>query len=233
MLRKLVPGLVIVAMLSIAFGVPLAFAQVTNTPPSSVGSPPLGGPVALPTPPASVTIVRRPPPPPFVQPVPCAGGGLGQVNPPPSALNPGSTDFRPGVCNPLNDPHPMLPWGDGQIGGERYGQVVRYWQNQPQTVSNVIFVGLAEESTTPEAAPPSSEPQPQSQPSTPSSPPSAPQAMLDTKLVRELRGQDVTVPASWIVETTRGYIHMPRWALQEVGGGRYQWVLVGAWFQPR
>jgi hypothetical protein len=128
----------------------------------------------------------------------------------------------------------MLPWGDGQIGGERYGQVIRYWQNQPQTVSNVIFVGPAEESTTPEAAPPSSEAQPESQPSTPSSSqPSAPQAVLDTKLVRELRGQDVTVPASWIVETTRGYVHMPRWALQEVGGGRYQWVLVGAWFQPR
>ena len=212
----------------------LALAQVTNTPPSSVGSPPPGGSVAVPTPPASVTMVRRPPTPPPPPLVPCQGGGLGQANSFAGLATPGTTQFAQGSCNPFDNPHPMLPWGDGQIGGQRYGQVIRYWENQPQTVSNVIFVALpAEESTTPEAVPPVPEAPPQSQPSPPQAQPSAPQAVLDGRLHRQLRGQDVTVPASWIVETTRGYIHMPRWALQEVGGGRYQWVLVGAWFQPR
>ena len=187
---------------------------------------PLGGALAQ-------TSVTLPPPPPPQIPPPLVIG-LGTPNPFATLANPGSTRFQQGVPNPQNNPHPMLPWGDGQIGGERYGQVIRYWQSQPETVSNVILVVPAAESATPEAAPPSSEPEPQNPPSTPSSsPPSAPQAVLDTKLVRELRGQDVTVPGSWIVETTRGYIHMPRWALQGVGGGRHQWVLVGAWFQPR
>jgi hypothetical protein len=49
----------------------------------------------------------------------------------------------------------------------------------------------------------------------------------------EPRKVSVTVPESWIIETTRGYIHMPRWVLRELGGGQYEWAWVGAWFQPR
>ena len=45
--------------------------------------------------------------------------------------------------------------------------------------------------------------------------------------------QDVTVPRLLDRRDHPGYVHMPRWALQEIGGGRYQWVLVGAWFQPK
>ena len=76
-----------------------------------------------------------------------------------------------------------------------------------------------------EASPPQTEP-PQGQPG-------PAQGALDAQAAKQPEGRSVTVPAYWIVETTRGYIHMPRWALQEVGGGRYQWVLVGAWFHPR
>jgi len=212
----------------------VAFAQVTNTPPSSVGSPSPGGPVAVQTPPASVSLARRPPTPPPPPLVPCQGGGLGQANSFAGLATPGTTDFRPGSCNPFDNPHPMLPWGDGQIGGERYGQVIRYWENQPKVVSDVIFVELpVEQPPTPEAVPPVPEPPAQNQPGTSQGQPSAPQAVLEGKLHTKPQKHDVTVPGSWIVETTRGYIHMPRWALQEVGGGRYQWVLIGAWFQPR
>jgi hypothetical protein len=112
----------------------------------------------------------------------------------------------------------MLPWGDGQIGGERYGQVVRYWEQNPQTVYSVVLVPLSEEEAKPEG-------DPQSQPEAPF------QGALEVKKQAEPR--DVTVPASLIVETTRGYLHMPRWVLQDVGGGRHQWAWVGAWFQPK
>lgn len=176
--------------------------------------------------------------PPVVTPpivLPPGGGGLGRPNPFSNTVPPASTPpFQTTIANPFNNPHPMLPWGDGQIGGERYGQVIRYWENHPQVVSNVIFIEMpVEEPAPPEAVPPVPEPPAQNQPSPPQAQPSAPQAVLGGKLHKQLRGEDVTVPRSWIVETTRGYVHMPRWALQEVGGGRYQWVLVGAWFQPR
>ena len=182
---------------------------------------------------SSVTI-----PPPVVTPpivLPPGGGGLGRPNPFANAVPPASTPpFQTTVANPFNNPHPMLPWGDGQIGGERYGQVIRYWENRPQVVTDVIFVELpAEQPPTPEAVPPVPEPPAQNEPGPSQGQPSAPQAILEGKLHTKPQTQDVTVPGSWIVETTRGYIHMPRWALQEVGGGRYQWVLVGAWFQPR
>jgi hypothetical protein len=227
MQRILTAGAFALALVSTSIGLALAQGTVTNTPPSGISVTP-NPPPLLTTPPSSVVIVRQPPPPPGVPIVPCTNGGLGTPNPFSSALNPGSADFRPGVCNPLNNPHPMLPWGDGQIGGERYGQVIRYWENQPQVVYNVIFVTPPAE----EAAPPPTEPEPQPQ-GEPSSQPSTPQGALDAKAARPPEGRSVTVPAYWIVETTRGYLHMPRWALQEVGGGRYQWVLVGAWFHPR
>lgn len=178
--------------------VPLALAAgPVSTPPGSVATPP-------PAPPPS-------PPPPT---------GLGTVNPFATLPNPGSTSFQPGVANPFDNPHPMLPWGDGQIGGQRYGPVVRYWQQQPEIVYSVVLVGLPEEE-------PTSGSEPQSQPGTPL------QGALVAKAKSQPKPQDVTVPGSWIAETTRGYVHMPRWALQEIGGGRYQWVLIGAWFQPK
>ena len=120
-----------------------------------------------------------------------------------------------------NDPHPMLPWGPGQIGGARYGPVIRYWEQQPQTVYGVVLVPIPQEEAKPEGEPPS---QP-SQPETPS------QGALEAR--KRAEPQDVTVPGSLIVETTRGFIHMPRWVLQETGGGRHQWAWVGAWFQPK
>jgi hypothetical protein len=106
------------------------------------------------------------------------------------------------------------------MGGERYGQVVRYWEQNPQTVYSVVLVPIPEE----EEAKPESEAQ--------RSPPETPiQGALEVK--RQPEPRDVTVPASLIVETTRGYLHMPRWVLQDVGGGRHQWAWVGAWFQPK
>jgi hypothetical protein len=192
--------ILVLVLASIPLGFALAAGQtVTNTPPSSVSIAP--APVVPPATP---------------------GTGLGQLNPFATLANPGNTSFQPGVPNPFDDPHPMLPWGPGQIGGERYGQVIRYWQNQPQTVYNVIFVVPP----TQESTPPQTEPQPQGQPG-------PPQGALDVQAAKQPEGRSVTVPAYWIVETTRGYVHMPRWALQEVGGGRYQWVRVSSWFQPR
>lgn len=230
---------------------------LTNTPPPNRFLPsspggfvtiqrPVAPPVLLPSPPTptplpstpggSVTFPSDTPPPPLfntgqpsvpiVFPVPPPPAtpqqGLGTPNDFATLATPGSTSFQPGVFNPFNNPHPMLPWGDGQIGGQRYGQVLRYWENQPQTVSNVRFEQAA--------APPQeldSNPQPQGQPGTPS-------GALSAKVVaKEPAPQSVTVPAYWIVETTRGYLHMPRWVLQEVGGGYYRWALVSGWFQPR
>lgn len=194
-MRELLAALVLVSSLVY---VPLALAA---------------GPVATPSPPSTVTIPTPPPPPPPL------GPGLGTPNPFATLGNPGSARFQPGVPNPQDNPHPMLPWGDGQIGGERYGQVVRYWEQQPQTVYSVLLVSISEEEAKPEG-------EPQSQPGTPT------QGALEVKAAK-LAPQDVTVPGSWIVETTRGYVHMPRWVLQEVGGGRHQWAVVGAWFQPK
>jgi len=220
---------------------------LTNTPPpnkflpSSPGgsvsiSRPVTPPILVPSPGGSVMIPTETPPPPLfnegqpsvpiVFPVPPPPAqpeqGLGTKNDFATLGTPGNTSFQPGVFNPFNNPHPMMPWGDGQIGGQRYGQVMRYWENQPQTVSNVRFEQAA--------APPqelNSNPQPQS-------PPSTPTGALGAKMVaKEPEPQSVTVPAYWIIETTRGYLHMPRWVLQEVGGGYYRWALVSGWFQPR
>jgi hypothetical protein len=192
----------------------------SSTPPGSSGT--ISGPVPPPplfnTPQPTVPLVI-----PVVTPPPAPGQGLGTPNDFATLANPGNTSFQPGVFNPFNNPHPMLPWGDGQIGGERFGQVIRYWENQPQTVYNVLFiVPAAQESSTSQP-----EPQSQVQPGAPS------QGALDVRMVREPEPQSVTVPAYWIIETTRGYLHMPRWVLQEVGGGRYRWALVSGWFQPR
>jgi hypothetical protein len=187
----------------------------------------------------SVTI-----PPPVVAPpivVPPSGFGLGTPNPFPNTVPPGSTPpFQTGIANPFNNPHPMLPWGDGQIGGERYGQVIRYWKQHPQVVENVIFVAaVPEEEARPEAKPqepPEVKPEgePQGQPAAPPATIRATgQGAVEARAAKAPQPQSVTVPDSWIVETTRGYIHMPRWVLQEVGGGLYQWAWVGAWFQPR
>ncbi len=195
-MRELLATLVLLGSLTY---VPLALAQgpsVTPTPPSQV-------PAQLPSP--------APPPAPL-------GPGLGSPNPFATLGNPGSTRFQPGLANPQSNPHPMLPWGDGQISGERYGPVIRYWEQQPQTVYSIVLVPVALEEAKPEA-------EPQSQPGTPT------QAALEAK--KQATPQDVTVPGSWIAETTRGYVHMPRWALQDIGGGRHRWVLVGAWFQPK
>lgn len=178
------------------------------------------------------TSVTLPPPAPGVPPAP--GPGLGTVNPFATLANPGSTRFQVGVPNPQNNPHPMLPWGDGQIGGERYGQVIRYWEQHPQVVENVILVALPEEEASPEARP--EEPPDTTREEQPKGQSAAPPALIraaDARVASAPRPQSVTVPGSWIVETTRGYIHMPRWVLQEVSGGRHQWALVGAWFQPR
>lgn len=172
------------------------------------------GPSVTPTAPGQVP-AQLPVPPPAPAPL---GPGLGTPNPFATLANPGSTSFQPGLANPQNNPHPMLPWGDGQIGGERYGQVVRYWEQNPQTVYSVVLVPLSEEEAKPEG-------EPQSQPEAPA------QGALEVKKQAEPR--DVTVPASLIVETTRGYLHMPRWVLQDVGGGRHRWAWVGAWFQPK
>jgi hypothetical protein len=192
---------------------------LTNVPPPNTFLPSTPPPnTFLPSvPPPSVAIViPMPPPPP-----PPPGQGLGTPNDFATLATSGNTTFTPGVFNPFNNPHPMLPWGDGQIGGQRYGQVVRYWENQPQTVYNVRFEQAA--------APPQEldgNPQPQGQPSTPT-------GVLSAAVKKEPEPQSVTVPAYWIIETTYGYFHMPRWALQEVGGGYYRWALVSAWFQPR
>ena len=184
---------------------------------SSLAYVPVGlaaGPSVTPSAPGQVP-AQLPVPPPAPAPL---GPGLGTPNPFATLANPGSTRFQPGLPNPQNNPHPMLPWGDGQIGGERYGQVVRYWEQNPQTVYSVVLVPLSEEEAKPEG-------EPQSQPEAPA------QGALEVKKQAEPR--DVTVPASLIVETTRGYLHMPRWVLQDVGGGRHQWAWVGAWFQPK
>ena len=217
--------------LALAAGPP---STATNTPPSSVsiGSPVVNPPIVNPPP-----VVNRPPPNrflpsvpppsvPIVFPVPPSPApppqGLGTPNDFATLATPGNTSGQPGVFNPFNNPHPMLPWGDGQIGGQRYGQVLRYWENQPQTVYNVRFEQAA--------APPQEldgNPQPPGQPSTPT-------GALSAKVVpKEPDSQSVTVPEYWIVETTRGYFHMPRWVLQEIGGGYYRWALVTGWFQPR
>jgi hypothetical protein len=179
---------------------------------------------------AQTSVTLPPPAPPVTAPLPV---GLGRPNPFPNTVPPTSTPpFQANFVNPFNNPHPMLPWGDGQIGGERYGQVIRYWEQQPQRVYNVILIVVAEEEAAPEAQP-DAKPQgegaapPQNEPAAPR------QGALDARSGTSRQPQSVVVPASWIVETTRGYLHMPRWALQEVGGGRYQWVLVGAWFHPR
>jgi len=172
------------------------------------------GPSVTPSAPAQVPAQLPAPPP-----VPAAlGPGLGTPNPFATLGNPGSTSFQPGVANPQNNPYPMLPWGDGQIGGERYGQVVRYWEQNPQTVYSVVLVPIPEEET-------KLENEPQTQPEAP--------VLGVLAVTRQPEPRDVTVPASLIVETTRGYLHMPRWVLQDVGGGRHQWAWVGAWFQPK
>jgi hypothetical protein len=174
------------------------------------------GPVATATPPSAVaTQLPTAPPPPAA-----LGPGLGTANPFATLGNPGSTRFQPGVANPQNNPYPMLPWGDGQIGGERYGQVIRYWEQHPQIVYDVVLVPVSEEEAIREG-------EPQGQPSEPT------QGALEAKARKQPEPRSVTVPGSYIAETTRGYVHMPRWALQEVGGGRHQWVLIGAWFQPK
>lgn len=190
------------------------------------------------------TSVTLPPPvvaPPIVIP-PSGVFGIGKPNPFPNTVPPGATPpFQTGIANPFNNPHPMLPWGDGQIGGERYGQVIRYWEQHPQVVDNVILVTVVpEEEAKPEAKPeePPVEPKPEGQPQgQPAVPPatirSTPQGAVDGRTARAPQPQSVTVPRSWIVETTRGYIHLPRWVLQDLGGGRYQWAVVGTWFQPR
>ena len=198
---------------------------VTPTPPGSVGIAPPGvtPPPLLNSHPSSVT-TARPTPPIVVPPTnPCSGGGLGTPNSFASFATPGTTSFQPGVCNPFDNPHPMLPWGDGQIGGERYGQVIRYWEQQPQVVENVILVLPVSQQEG--SAPPESSPSPGQAP--------APQGALQAKAIKEPEAQSVTVPGARIIETTRGYIHMPRWVLRELGSGRYEWALVGAWFQPR
>ena len=192
---------------------------LSPTPPPSTFPPSVPPPnTFLPNTPApSVPIVFPVPPPPATP-----ADGLGAPNDFATLGNPGNTSFQPGVFNPFDNPHPALPWGDGQIGGARYGQVLRYWENQPQTVNNVRFEQ--------QAAPPqelNGNPQPQGQPSTPT-------GVLSAKVVtKEPEPQSVTVPAYWIIETQRGYLHMPRWVLQEVGGGYYRWALVTGWFQPR
>jgi hypothetical protein len=227
------------ASLALAAGPTPPPPNVSNTPPSSVSivvpgvtPPPLTNtpppnkflPSTPPTnkflpsvPPPSVPIVFPVPPPPATP-----QQGLGTPNDFATLGNPGNTSFQPGVFNPFDNPHPMLPWGDGQIGGQRYGQVLRYWENQPQTVYNVRFEQAA--------APPQEldgNPQPQGQPSTPTG------ALGAKVVVKAPDPQSVTVPAYWIIETTRGYFHMPRWVLQEIGGGYYRWALVTGWFQPR
>ena len=259
MSRILVLGLsALIVLTAVSLALAAGPPTVTNTPPSSVNivvpgvtPPPLTNtpppnkflpsspppPKPLPsTPGGSVTLPSETPPPPLfntgqpsvaiVIPVPPPPAkpeqGLGTVNDFATLATPGNTSFQPGVFNPFNNPHPMLPWGDGQIGGQRYGQVLRYWENQPQTVSNVRFEQAA--------APPQevdSTPQPQSPPSTPTG------GLTAKPVAKETDPQSVTVPAYWIIETTRGYLHMPRWALQEVGGGYYRWALVSGWFQPR
>ena len=199
MQRILIAGTLVLALVTLPVGLGLAAGPTTTaTPPAAVST-------QLPT---------APPPPAAL------GPGLGTPNPFATLGNPGSTRFQPGVPNPQNNPYPMLPWGDGQIGGERYGQVIRYWEQHPQIVYNVVLVLVSEEEARPEA-------EPQDQPGAPA------QGALEAKAGRPREPQSVTVPGSWIAETTRGYVHMPRWALQELGAGRYQWVLIGAWFQPK
>jgi hypothetical protein len=160
---------------------------------------------------------------------PSCGPGL-PGNPLPGLVTPGSAIFANGVCNPFNHPHPMLPWGPGEVGGERYGPVVRYWEQHPQVVYGVVLVPIPQEEATPESEPGS---QPESQPQTQPGSQSGAQAQAALEAKKQPAPQDVTVPGSWIVETTRGYVHMPRWVLQEVDGGRYQWAWVSAWFQPK
>ena len=170
-------------------------------------------PTLLPSGPSSVTVPPSPPPP---APNVTIGCGAGNVD----------------LCNP-NSPHPMFPWGPGQIGGERYGQVIRYWEQQPQVVNNVILVlpeGQQQET------PPQSEPQQQGPPAAPPptiGPAPAQGGAVEPQVAKAPPPQTVTVPGARIIETTRGYIHMPRWVLRELGDGRYEWAWVGAWFQPR
>jgi hypothetical protein len=199
MQRILIAGTLVVALVTIPVGLGLAAGPTTTATP----------------PPAVTTQLPTAPPPPAP-----LGPGLGTPNPFATLGNPGSTRFQPGVANPQNNPYPMLPWGDGQIGGERYGQVIRYWEQHPQIVYNVLLVLVSEEEARPEA-------EPQDQPGAPI------QGALEAKAGRPREPQSVTVPGSWIAETTRGYVHMPRWALQEIGDGRHQWVLIGPWFQPK
>ena len=199
MQRILIAGTLALALVTIPVGLGLAAGPTTT---------------ATPPPAVSTQLPTAPPPPAAL------GPGLGTPNPFATLGNPGSTSFQPGVANPQSNPHPMLPWGDGQIGGERYGQVIRYWEQHPQIVYNVEIVLVTEEEIRPES-------EPQGQPGAPI------QGALQAKAGRPREPQSVTVPGSWIAETTRGYVHMPRWALQELGAGRYQWVLIGAWFQPK
>ena len=229
MSRILVLGLSVLLLLA---PVPIALAAgptSTNTPPSSVNIvvPGVTPPPLLNSHPSRVTTLQ--PSNPIVFPPTPSCDGLGTPNTFASAAIAGTSDFRQGVCNPFNNPHPMLPWGDGQIGGERYGQVIRYWEQQAQLVENVILilpVPQEESAAPPEPSEPQGEQPGVQQPGTP-------QGALQAKAVKEPERQTVTVPGARIVETTRGYIHMPRWVLRELGGGRYEWALVGAWFQPR
>jgi hypothetical protein len=193
---------------------------ITPTPPPNTFPPSTPPPnTFLPNTPAPTVPIVFPVPPPPATPT----QGLGTVNDFATLGDPGNTSFQPGVFNPFDNPHPMLPWGDGQVGAQRYGQVIRYWENQPQTVHNVRFEQ--------QAAPPQelngNPPAQQGQPAAPG------QGALDAKLSREPAARSVTVPAYWIIETQRGYLHMPRWVLQEVGDGRYRWALVSGWFQYR
>lgn len=228
MLRKLVPGLVIVATLFIGLGVPRTLAQTaTNTPPSSVSIAPPTATPPIAVPPAVVNqyppqVTLRPRPVPTVPP-PLPACGTGDF---PTLGNTGTARCDPFLLNP----HPMLPWGPGQIDNARYGQVIKYWREHPQVVENVILIPLpADEPAKPEEPQGSPQGQPEGQPASPA------QNALNVLVTRtpEPRRVSVTVPEAWIVETTRGYIHMPRWVLRELGGGRYEWAMVGAWFQPR
>ena len=101
MQRILFTGTLVLALVTIPAALGLAAGPTTTATP----------------PPAVATQLPTAPPPPAA-----LGPGLGTPNPFATLGNPGSTQFQLGVANPQNNPHPMLPWGDGQIGGSDTGR---------------------------------------------------------------------------------------------------------------
>ena len=49
----------------------------------------------------------------------------------------------------------------------------------------------------------------------------------------EYEQQVIEIPGYVVAETTTGYIHPPRWSVQQVTPGVYQWVALPEQFEPK